>query len=251
MRFLFILCLIVSFINCISIDEKPAESELAGKYHRVKKGDTLSLLAQKYRSSAEEIMDVNGVDSEKSLRVGQELFIPDPDPIGTRIIKHASKKVVKAAAPQAKKMGGKTPRQALATKPKKTIISADQKIFDFPVPGGNIFKTFSANKQKPYDGIAIRAKRGSPVIASLDGKVIFVGDDGTRFGLLVIIEHKDPYISVYTHLDKALVKAGTIVNKRHPIGTVGISGGVATPRLHFQIRVSERPKDPQLFLRPH
>ncbi len=247
MTFLIRLLPLFLIASCISIDEKPAESELAGKYHRVKKGDTLGLIAQKYRSSAEEIMDVNGIDHAKSLRVGQELFIPDPDPIGTRIAKYASTRAPKTVAQPKGKRNQKSPH-VVASKPKANS-SVSAKIFDFPVPGGTIFRNFSQNKQKPYDGIAIRAPRGAPVLASLDGKVIFVGDDGTRFGLLVIIEHQEPYISVYTHLDKALVKAGQKVSKREQIGTLGTSGGVATPRLHFQIRVSERPKDPQLFIK--
>ena len=43
MNFLFLLPLFL-VACCLSINEKPADSELAGKYHRVKKGDTLLIL---------------------------------------------------------------------------------------------------------------------------------------------------------------------------------------------------------------
>lgn len=239
MKILASLLFFIFIANCVSIQDKPNESEVAGTYHRVKKGDSLSLIAKRYRSTPDEIRDVNGLENGP-LRIGQEIFIPDPDPIGTTITKHKSP--TQLAKNSKKKFHTKENKQ------KKTVLSA-QKIFDFPVPGGTVFHQFSSAKKKPYDGLGIEAPRGTPVLASLGGKVIFVGDDGTRYGLLVIIEHQEPYISVYTHLEKALVKSGQRVEQRQQIGTVGNSGGVATPRLHFQIRVSERPKDPKLYLK--
>lgn len=230
MRLIIVFIFSLSIISCITPHERLSDGDIAGRYHRVKKGESLSQIAKKYRSHSSEIMEVNGIEREKSLRVGQELFIPDPDPIGTRIKKHRGNSPLKVA--------------------KKTVPKNVQKIFDFPVAKGRIFHRFSSSKQNPYDGLGIKAPRGAPIMAALDGKVIFVGDDGTRYGLLVIIEHRDTYISVYAHLDKAVVKPGQDVKKRDVIGNVGISGGISTPHLHFQIRVNERPHNPEDYLTP-
>ncbi len=228
--------------SCLSLSEKRSDLEVAGVYHRVKKGDSLSRLATRYRSTVEEIKEVNGIESERSLRVGQEIFIPDPDPIGARINKYSSKPI---ASKKAKKPSA---RKNIASS-KKTSEQYGEKIFSFPVPGGQIVRSFSDDKKKPHDGITIRAQAGSPILAAQKGKIIFVGDDGTRFGLLVLIEHKEPYISVYTHLEKAVVKSGQYVEEGQTIGTVGTSGGLKSPQLHFQIRVAQRPKDPEKYLK--
>ncbi len=118
------------------------------------------------------------------------------------------------------------------------------------MPGGTIIHEFTLNKKSPYDGLGIKATKGARINASLDGRVLFVGDDGTKFGLIVILEHVDPYITVYAHLDRATVVAGQKIKRGDVLGYVGQSGGASVPHLHFQIRVAERPKDPKLYLKP-
>jgi lipoprotein NlpD len=226
------LSLIILFMlqSCITLDNKPQESELPGKYYRIKEGDTLELIARKYRISIDEIMETNGIENPRALHIGQTIFLPDPDPIGTKIAKLIKSKENKVISP---------------AKEKETSA----KIMDFPVPGGKIFREFSRDKKNPYDGIGIKANQGETIVAALRGKVIFVGDDGTKFGLIVIIEHEKNLITVYTHLDKALVSTGQEVQSKTPLGLVGTSGGVSFPRLHFQVRHKQRPKDPRLYLK--
>lgn len=221
--------------GCVSVDDKPRESDLAGTYHQVKPGDTLLVIAKKYNVPVDEIMYINGIEKERGLRVGQALFLPDPDPIGKKIAK------LKPASTK------KAPPQKTATAKKSTPNPS--RMFDFPVPGGTVIQDFSLAKKNPYDGIGIKASKGARILASLDGRVLFVGDDGTKFGLIVILEHVDPYITVYAHLDRAVVKAGQKLKRGEVLGYVGQSGGVSSPHLHFQIRVSERPKDPKLYLK--
>lgn len=229
--------LIFLLVACQSIENKPQEQELPGKYYRVKKGDSLSTIAKKHQLDPQEIMDTNGIESPKSLRVGQALFLPDSDPIGAKIIKLA--RPIAPAKPETKR------EQTVA----RVQEPRAQKIMEFPVLNGKIFKEFSRNKKNPYDGLGIKASRGEKVLSALGGRVIFVGDDGTRFGLIVIIEHEVPYITVYTHLDKALVIAGQNIKQKAAIGLVGMSGGASFPQLHFQVRVKQRPENPRLYLK--
>lgn len=233
--FLVVLVGIFLSAGCQSVAEKPRDSDLAGSYYQVKPGDTLARISEKSKVPVDEIMYINGIADQRALRVGQALYLPDPDPIGSKIKKLKPPVAKKAAQPR------KTPEK------KPEVKSA--KLFDFPVPGGTIIQDFSQAKKKPYDGIGIKAPRGTRVNASLDGRVLFVGDDGTKFGLIVILEHVDPYMTVYTHLDKAMVKTGQSVKRGDSIGLVGQSGGVSAPHLHFQIRVSQRPKNPRLYLK--
>lgn len=232
----FFLPLLLVLQNCQSLEERPTDRDLAGVYYRVKPKDTLASIAQKHRLTAEEIQDVNGIDDERSLRVGQALFLPDPDPIG--------KKIAKLKA---------TPAPQKKSSPKKVakVTAAHHALFDFPLKHGEIVHNFSKAKQNPYDGIGIKAPLGEKVLAAQNGQVLFVGDDGTRFGLLVIVEHKDPFITVYTQLDKALVKAGQNLKKGQPLGLVGKSGGAKFAHLHFQVRLNRKPVDPKAYLKSY
>lgn len=222
MRLLYIL---ISFIllSCTSL--RP--DNIPGNYYRVKSGDTLSSISKNHKISVDEIMEINGIEDSRFLHVGQELFLPDPDPIGTKVVslKRASKPI-----------------------PPKNLVRPLPRL-NFPVPEGKIFRSFSRAKESPYDGIGISAKRGARVIAAQKGRVLFVGDDGTKFGLLIILEHEDHLITVYTHLEKAYVRAEHIVESGALIGTVGSSGGVSSPRLHFQVRLNERPQNPVDFIK--
>ena len=49
---------------------------LVGTYHTVKPGETLSLIAQKYKTSIAEIIKANKLENPEMLSVGQRLFIP-------------------------------------------------------------------------------------------------------------------------------------------------------------------------------
>jgi len=230
MKNIVLLIFLFIFQSCVTVENKPNESELPGKYYRIKEGDTLELLSRKYKISIDEIMETNGLENARALPIGQTIFLPDPDPIGTKIAKLIRSKENKVVS---------------TVKERETAA----KIMDFPVPGGQVFREFSRDKKNPYDGIGIKAKQGETIIAALRGKVIFVGDDGTKFGLIVIIEHEKNLITVYTHLYKALVKTGQEVQHKTPLGLVGTSGGVSFPRLHFQVRHKQRPKDPRLYLK--
>lgn len=249
MKFL-VIFLFLSISSCISTNNKPYESEIAGKYHQVKPKENIDSIARKYRVNADELMDVNGIENPRHLRVGMNLFVPDPDPIGTKISQYIRRKNIKPKQEQSSKKPSKSSKKTAEPKQlaaKNTRNS--RKIFAFPAIRGQIIRNYSQNKKSPYDGLAIKGTLGTKILASLGGKVIFVGDDGTRYGLLIIIEHQEPYITVYTHLSSALVTTGQVVRQGQSIGTMGQSGGLSFPQLHFQIRVNEKPVDPKLYLK--
>ncbi len=98
------------------------------------------------------------------------------------------------------------------------------------------------------DGINIKAARGSPVRAAENGVVVYNGDDLEGYGNLVLIRHENKIMSAYAHLDKTLIKRGAKVVRGQSIGTVGSTGQVDTPQLHFEIRKGSTPLDPNKYL---
>lgn len=98
------------------------------------------------------------------------------------------------------------------------------------------------------DGINIAARAGAPVIAAENGVVVYAGSELKGFGNLLLVRHADGWMTAYAHLDKALVKKGQKVTKGQAIGTVGSTGGVTQPQLHFEIRRGTQAVDPAKFL---
>ena len=62
------------------------------------------------------------------------------------------------------------------------------------------------------------------------------------------MKHEGGIISAYAHLDTVTVKEGDIVDTGQSIGTVGQTGRVDTPQLHFEIRKARQPIDPRLII---
>lgn len=98
------------------------------------------------------------------------------------------------------------------------------------------------------DGINIGAPRGTPVVAADGGEVAYSGNELRGFGNLLLIRHADGWVTAYAHLDTVLVERGHTVKRGDKIGTVGQTGNVRSPQLHFEIRRGSRAIDPREHL---
>jgi murein DD-endopeptidase MepM/ murein hydrolase activator NlpD len=104
------------------------------------------------------------------------------------------------------------------------------------------------------DGLDIAAADGTPVRAAAAGDVVYAGNLVPGFGNLVLIKHEDGWVTAYAHLSATEVKIRDHVSQGTEIGTVGSSGGVDQPQLHFEVRYAPspreraRPIDPALVL---
>ncbi|MDR1423537.1 MAG: M23 family metallopeptidase [Azoarcus sp.] len=97
-------------------------------------------------------------------------------------------------------------------------------------------------------GIDIKAPKGTPVLAAANGAVAVIASNFAGYGLLVIVQHDDKYISAYGSNSKVLVKKGDTVRQGQKIGEVGTIGSDPTPKLHFELRKDGTPLDPLLYL---
>jgi murein DD-endopeptidase MepM/ murein hydrolase activator NlpD len=98
-----------------------------------------------------------------------------------------------------------------------------------------------------HNGIDIENKKGTPVQAVTDGKVIFAAYKGNS-GRLVIIQHSNGYQTIYAHLDNIKIKKGNYVKKGDIIGTVGNTGVSTGPHLHFGLRKNGKFENPMNIL---
>jgi septal ring factor EnvC (AmiA/AmiB activator) len=97
-------------------------------------------------------------------------------------------------------------------------------------------------------GIDIRADRGEPVQAVGAGQVLF-SDWLKGYGNLIIIDHGNSYYSLYAHNEEVFKKKGEAVEDREVIATVGDTGSLSGPLLHFEIRHKGDPIDPMSWIK--
>lgn len=94
------------------------------------------------------------------------------------------------------------------------------------------------------DGVNIGAPKGAPVVAAAGGTVAYAGDDMKGFGNLVLIRHEGDWVTAYAYLDRVLVAKDAVVAQGDMIGTVGKSGNISSPQLHFETRHGGKVVDP-------
>ncbi len=96
-------------------------------------------------------------------------------------------------------------------------------------------------------GVLIGAPAGTTVRAVADGTVVFA-EWMTGYGLILIIDHGNGYMSLYAHNDALLKDPGAQVKRGDPVASVGNSGGQGRPGLYFELRRDGAPVNPNTWL---
>ena len=98
-----------------------------------------------------------------------------------------------------------------------------------------------------HRGIDYASPTGSPVVAPAAGRVALVGLESKGFqihGNIVGLDHGQGVASAFLHLNTVLVKEGDLVQVGQKIGTVGSTGAVTGPHLHWGLYVHGVSVDP-------
>jgi murein DD-endopeptidase MepM/ murein hydrolase activator NlpD len=106
---------------------------------------------------------------------------------------------------------------------------------------------FNEQPRKPHSGLDIAAPSGTPIIAPAAGTIIETGDYFFN-GNTVFIDHGEGLITMFCHMDSISVEVGQNVARGEVVGTVGMTGRVTGPHLHWTISLNNNRVDPGLFL---
>ena len=108
------------------------------------------------------------------------------------------------------------------------------------------FGQFREGTNIPWQGIFVDAGEGAVVHAIFPGRVAFA--DWLRgFGLLLILDHGDGFMSLYSHNQQLFKQIGEWVDTSEPIAQAGSSGGLTKAGLYFEIRQNGVPRDPLIW----
>ena len=100
-----------------------------------------------------------------------------------------------------------------------------------------------------HGGVDMRARPGTPVLATADGVVEWAGPNpDSGFGTMIKLVHNYGFTTLYAHLDEADVRVGQYVREGEPIGKAGNTGRSTAPHLHYEVRYLGRRLDPRPFL---
>jgi murein DD-endopeptidase MepM/ murein hydrolase activator NlpD len=243
----------------------------------VHRGDSLSAIASRYDTSADTLSRMNDRSASATLHPGDVLHIPANGGTRHAVMREATNERAAYAPPTEKdrriaaydpaispREVGPRDRVLVRREPVITpqykpsdatapVIESGQRLsadvgngeFCSPVSGRIIEGYGDTGNGQRNDGINIAAAVGTPIRAAADGTVSYAGNELKGYGNLILIKHGDGYVTAYAHANSIGVARGQHVAKGDVIGTVGQTGDVNQPQLHFEVRQGAKPVDPR------
>ena len=205
-------------VRQLAAGQKLKIPSIDGVIYTVKNGDSLNSIVSKYGVSLENLVDVNELSSE-ILQKGQQLFIP-----GVGLDKQTLQNA----------MGDMF----------KMPISAK---FRWSSPYGSRIDPIAGVKSF-HTGVDMACPTGTPIYASMSGKVITAGINRV-YGNYVIIDHGNGYQTLYAHMSKIIATKGQWVSQGTRIGLVGSTGYSTGPHLHFTVYKNGKLVNPMSVLK--
>jgi murein DD-endopeptidase MepM/ murein hydrolase activator NlpD len=248
--------------------------------YRVRAGDLPGGLARRFGLSVEELLEANGLDSSKSLQIGQVITIPAPG-TSAKVAAAAEKRAreeVSAAAGKAGRKGGDTAEPAWMKRARETArdlglgtTSAALKVlrgdldpawiraagsgrppatFRFPVAGGWVGRGWGSGPGGYHLAVDMPGPMSTRVSAAAPGIVAYAGNGLAGFGKVVIVIHRGGLVSLYAHNSELKTVAGERVKQGTRVAFLGSTGISRGPHVHFEVLYDGQLCDPLPLIRP-
>lgn len=206
-------------------------------YDVVEEGDTLYSISFRHGLDYRDVASWNSLGPPYTIREGQSIRVSRPPPGGETRAASAARQQTQTARPAVQP-------QSTTSRPPP---AAGPPAWSWPVNG--VRKRSDLSVTPVRKGLDIASRRGEPVLAAADGRVVYGGSGIPHYGNLLIIKHSEQFLSAYAHNDRLLVSEGQQVAAGQEIAVMGDSGtGTEVVKLHFEIRLDGSPVDPTEYL---
>lgn len=234
--------------------------------YRIKKGDMIGVIAEKYGLSQDTLISVNNIHATRTIQIGSNIKIPSLDGILYNVKKDGEtpKSVAEKYEVDAEQVANVN-HVAL-----EASFNAGQSIF---VPGaeldwitrqeinGDLFRkpihnwyrisSYFGWRKSPFGGgrqfhggIDMACPTGTPIYAGMEGTIVYRGWSNV-YGNYVMIKHHSGYKTLYGHMSKfSKATVGTYVTTGTVIGYVGSTGQSTGPHCHFTVFKNGRMVNP-------
>ena len=229
----------------VPIKEIPASGR-----HIVAYGETIFGIARAYGISPIDFATENEFELTQVIKIGDKLKIP----------KKNDSTLVQSQAISTPKVEEKKPVIA----PEKEVVKAQSTAkasesqaaksceldITWPIASKKILKKYGdiLKNGAKNDGSIIESAIGKPVIAAYSGEIVYSGNDIPEYGNLMIVKHKDNWMTIYGYMKSFSKKVGDRVIKGDEIGNTGDTGDATAPSLYFSIRKVKTPYNPALCI---
>tara|TARA_A100001011_G_scaffold375468_1_gene437028 strand:- start:822 stop:1682 length:861 start_codon:yes stop_codon:yes gene_type:complete len=226
-------------------------------FYTVQKGDTLFGIALAFGQNWRDIAFWNSLSNPNLISVGQKLRVKPSVMTRKEALSIPLENVEKDSAVEEVVVGKSSSSNDIgpiaSIDQEKPFLNEETDLLDSNIisnlswiwpANGQVIEEFAESNSK---GISIAGVSGEAIYASGDGKVVYSGNGLRGYGNLVILKHKEDFISAYAHNKKILVNEGDVVEQGQKIAEMGMTES-DIPKLLFELRKGGKPIDPIGFL---
>ena len=186
---------------------------VSGVIHTVKEGETIQSIAKKYSASEDKIIEFNGLPKDGSLKISQEIIVPD----------------------------GK-----IRVSGQYVAFSSSVRFARLPDLGGFLFlpaQGYNWGRLHGRNAVDVANVCGAPIYAAAAGTIIAATESGWNGGAgkYIKINHNPNLKTLYAHLSKVFVSLGEYVARGQFIGLMGATGQATGCHLHFEVHGARNP----------
>jgi murein DD-endopeptidase MepM/ murein hydrolase activator NlpD len=122
-----------------------------------------------------------------------------------------------------------------------------------PMPQATVTSCYGPRWGRLHAGVDLAAPSGTPILAVGAGTVVSAGDNHGGYGISVLIDHHNGYLTHYAHMSATAMKPGDVVRAGQHIGDEGSTGHSTGPHLHFEVHqgVWKNTVEPVAWLAAH
>jgi len=228
------------------VDSRDGYGPAPPGYYRIRRGDTLSEIAERRRIRMRTLAAWNNLGPPYALYAGNLLRVEPPD---------GRSPPPRAAGATVASRSGSSGSGARAVKttarPSTAVAGGDAAssgiTWAWPVRGP--VKQGFRSGDRTRQGVRIAVAEGTPVAAAADGTVVYSGSGLKGYGNLIIVKHNARYLSAYGFNRELLAREGDRVKRGQRVAVAGRAAN-GEGLLHFEIRQNGVAVDPLRFLPP-